>query len=131
MTIPEAVSLVMQAGTYAGGGEIFVLDMGEPVRILDLAEKIITLSGKRPYQDIAIEEIGLRPGEKLYEEKLMAEEGMEKTPNQLIFIGSPLKFDTFEFLENVQKLMEESYENSEDIRNLIMKIVPTYHPDNK
>lgn len=131
MTIPEAVSLVLQAGTYAKGGEIFVLDMGEPMKIDTLARNLIRLSGYKPDEDIMIEYSGLRPGEKLYEEKLMAEEGMEKTPNQLIFIGSPLKFDTFEFLENVQKLMEESYENSEDIRNLIMKIVPTYHPDNK
>lgn len=130
MTIPEAVSLVLQAGTYAKGGEIFVLDMGEPMKIDTLARNLIRLSGFKPDEDIKIEYSGLRPGEKLYEEKLMDEEGMEKTPNQLIFIGSPIEFDKYEFITNVQRLMKECYDNSDDIRTLIEEMVPTYHPAN-
>jgi FlaA1/EpsC-like NDP-sugar epimerase len=128
MTIPEAVSLVLQAGTYAKGGEIFVLDMGSPVKIDTLARNMIRLSGLRPDVDIKIEYTGLRPGEKLYEEKLMSEEGMRTTPNELIHIGSPIPFDTDTFLQQLQKLMEAAYEERADIRELVEAIVPTYHP---
>lgn len=129
MTIPEAVSLVMLAGTYAHGGEIFVLDMGEPVKIVDLARNLIRLSGYKPDEDIKIEYTGLRPGEKLYEEKLMAEEGLEKTDNDLIHIGKPLKFDEEKFLGQLEKLMEAAYANKEEkIRGLVQETVSTYKP---
>lgn len=128
MTIPEAVSLVLQAGTYAKGGEIFVLDMGSPMKIDTLARNLIRLSGLRPDVDIMIEYTGLRPGEKLYEEKLMAEEGMKTTPNQLIHIGCPIPFDTTLFLEQMQVLMKRAYENDEEIRELVKEMVSTYHP---
>ena len=129
MTIPEAVSLVMLAGTYAHGGEIFVLDMGSPVKIADLARNLIRLSGFKPDEDIKIEYTGLRPGEKLYEEKLMAEEGLQKTDNDLIHIGKPLAFDEEEFLKQLEKMMEAAYANREDrIRDLIKETVSTYHP---
>lgn len=126
MTIPEAVSLVLQAGTYAKGGEIFVLDMGSPMKIDTLARNLIKLSGLRPDIDIQIEYTGLRPGEKLYEEKLMAEEGMRSTPNQLIHIGSPIPFDAVEFLAQMEILMKQCYENDEDIRDMVKEIVGTY-----
>ena len=128
MTIPEAVSLVMQAGTYAHGGEIFVLDMGEPVKIDTLARNLIRLSGYRPDEDIKIEYTGLRPGEKLYEEKLMAEEGLKRTENELIHIGMPIPFDVEEFLEQLDELTERAYANAENIRELVEKVVVTYHP---
>ena len=128
MTIPEAVSLVLQAGTYAGGGEIFVLDMGQPVKIADLARNLIQLSGLKPDVDIKIQYTGLRPGEKLYEEKLMAEEGMETTPNKLIHIGRPLEFDTDRFLVQMQQLLDASHEDSDAIAELVARIVPTYQP---
>lgn len=129
MTIPEAVSLVMLAGTYAHGGEIFVLDMGEPVKIVDLARNLIRLSGLKPDEDIMIEYTGLRPGEKLYEEKLMAEEGLEKTDNDLIHIGKPLAFDEEKFLGQLEKLMEAAYANKEGkIKGLVQETVSTYHP---
>lgn len=128
MTIPEAVSLVMQAGTYASGGEIFVLDMGAPVKIDDLARNLIKLSGLKPDVDIPVVYTGLRPGEKLYEEKLMAEEGMKKTPNDLIHIGNPIAFDTDKFLEQLKGLMDAAYENDEAIRDAVAAVVPTYHP---
>jgi FlaA1/EpsC-like NDP-sugar epimerase len=128
MTIPEAVSLVLQAGTYAKGGEIFVLDMGSPVKIDSLARNMIRLSGLRPDVDIKIEYTGLRPGEKLYEEKLMSEEGMRTTPNELIHIGSPIPFDTDVFLQQLQKLMEAAYGEHSDIRELVKEVVTTYHP---
>lgn len=128
MTIPEAVSLVLLAGTFAKGGEIFVLDMGEPVKIDTLARNLIRLSGFKPDIDIKIEYSGLRPGEKLYEEKLMAEEGLKKTKNDLIHIGCPIPFDTDVFLNELQKLMEEAYRNSNDIREKVRNIVTTYHP---
>ena len=128
MTIPEAVSLVLQAGVYAKGGEIFVLDMGSPMKIDTLARNLIQLSGLRPDVDIAIEYTGLRPGEKLYEEKLMAEEGLEKTPNQLIHIGAPVNFDTRVFLEQMQVLMKRCYSNDTNIRELIKEMVSTYQP---
>ncbi|MBO5572823.1 MAG: polysaccharide biosynthesis protein, partial [Clostridium sp.] len=129
MTIPEAVSLVLLAGTYAKGGEIFVLDMGSPVKIDDLARNLIRLSGLRPDVDIKIEYIGLRPGEKLYEEKLMAEEGLEKTPNKLIHIGHPLDFDKNEFLRELKLLMDTAYSNNPNIRVLVQQMVSTYHPE--
>lgn len=128
MTIPEAVSLVMQAGTYAKGGEIFVLDMGAPVKIDDLARNLIKLSGHKPDEDIPILYTGLRPGEKLYEEKLMAEEGLQKTENDLIHIGNPIPFDTEEFLQQLTPLMEAAYANDPNIRKLVEQMVSTYHP---
>ena len=130
MTIPEAVSLVMLAGTYAHGGEIFVLDMGSPVRIVDLARNMIKLSGYKPDVDIKIEYTGLRPGEKLYEEKLMAEEGLQKTDNDLIHIGKPIPFDEDMFLGHLAQLMDAAYSNKESIiRSMIMGIVSTYKPE--
>ena len=128
MTIPEAVSLVMQAGTYAEGGEIFVLDMGEPVKIDTLARNLIRLSGYRPDEDIKIEYTGLRPGEKLYEEKLMAEEGLKRTENELIHIGMPIPFDINEFLVDLDELTDKAYANVGNIRELVEKMVSTYHP---
>ena len=130
MTIPEAVSLVMLAGTYAHGGEIFVLDMGSPVKIDTLARNLIKLSGFKPDVDIKIEYTGLRPGEKLYEEKLMAEEGLQKTENDMIHIGNPIVFDEEQFLSNLTKLMNAAYANKESvIRELVAEAVPTYHPE--
>lgn len=128
MTIPEAVSLVLQASTYAAGGEIFVLDMGEPVKIDSLARNLIKLSGFEPDVDIKISYSGLRPGEKLYEEKLMAEEGLKKTDNDLIHIGQPIPFDTEKFLGQLETLAAESYENSDHIVELVESIVTTFHP---
>ena len=128
MTIPEAVSLVLLAGTYAKGGEIFVLDMGSPVKIDTLARNLIRLSGYKPDVDIKIVYTGLRPGEKLYEEKLMAEEGLMKTENELIHIGKPIPFDTDEFLEQLNELMLTAYTNNKDIRSQVEKMVSTYHP---
>ncbi len=128
MTVPEAVSLVLQAGTYAKGGEIFVLDMGSPMKIDALARNLIKLSGFRPDVDIKIEYTGLRPGEKLFEEKLMAEEGLEKTANDLIYIGHPIDFDSDAFLARIDELMQAAYANSEDIRSLVISLAPTYHP---
>ncbi len=126
MTIPEAVSLVLQAGCYAHGGEIFVLDMGEPVKIDTLARNLIRLSGHTPDVDIKIEYTGLRPGEKLYEEKLMAEEGMKKTKNKLIHIGRPIPFDINVFLGQLESLMEAAYKNKDDIRERMAEVVTTY-----
>lgn len=132
MTIPEAVSLVLLAGTYAKGGEIFVLDMGSPVKIDTLARNMIRLSGYKPDVDIKIVYSGLRPGEKLYEEKLMAEEGLTKTENDLIHIGKPIPFDTDEFLSQLSGLMNAAYSNKRDIRRQVERMVSTYHPaDNK
>ena len=128
MTIPEAVSLVLLAGTYAKGGEIFVLDMGSPVKIDTLARNLIKLSGFKPDVDIKIEYSGLRPGEKLYEEKLMAEEGLKNTPNRLIHIGCPIPFDMDKFITQLDELMVASYKNKDNIRELVEAIVPTYHP---
>lgn len=127
MTIPEAVSLVLEAGAYAKGGEIFVLDMGEPMKIDTLARNLIKLSGHVPDGDIKIEYIGLRPGEKLYEERLMAEEGLEKTANEMIHIGKPIPFDQDRFFVELRDLMEIAYKNRTDIREAIMRMVPTYH----
>ena len=126
MTIPEAVSLVLQAGASAVGGEIFVLDMGEPVRILDLAENLIRLSGYEPYTDIKIEFTGLRPGEKLYEEMLMSEEGLKRTQNQLIYIGRPIQIDNDVFEKTLNEMNKLMYDDNADIRELVKRIVPTY-----
>ena len=127
MTIPEAVSLVLQAGAQAKGGEIFVLDMGKPVKILDLALNLIRLSGYKPYEDIDIQFTGLRPGEKLYEELLMSEEGLQSTENELIHIGKPIEFDEEQFRHQLEELDEWSRQDRPDIREKVMEIVPTYH----
>ena len=128
MTIPEAVSLVLQAGYYAKGGEIFVLDMGAPVKIDDLARNLIRLSGYEPDVDIKIEYTGLRPGEKLYEELLMGEEGLSKTDNELIYIGKPIEVDEISFYTKLEKLKYACYDNYENIRELVLDIVDTYYP---
>ena len=126
MTIPEAVSLVLQAGAYARGGEIFVLDMGEPVKIDDMARNLIRLSGYEPDVDIPIVYTGLRPGEKMYEECLRKEEGLQKTANDLIFIGKPIEFDEEKFFEDLTELKILTYEDDSDIKSAVKKIVPSY-----
>lgn len=128
MTIPEAVSLVLQAGAYAKGGEIFILDMGKPVKIADMARNLIKLSGYEPDIDIKIEYTGLRPGEKLYEELLMKEEGLQDTPNKLIHIGKPIELDEDSLFDRLDHLKDEAYKETNDIRTLIKEIVPTYQP---
>ena len=130
MTIPEAVSLVLQASYYAKGGEIFVLDMGEPVRIDDMARNLIRLSGYIPDVDIKVEYTGLRPGEKLYEELLMLEEGMQDTENKLIHVGQPIEMDDRVFEETLKNLERVSKEETEDIKEIVAEAVPTYHPRN-
>ena len=129
MTIPEAVSLVLQAGAYAKGGEIFVLDMGEPVKILDLAKNLILLSGHKPDEDIHIVFTGLRPGEKLYEEMLMDEEGLQDTANKLIHIGKPIELDESKFMQQLEAVKEYVVTEPDDIREHVKEIVPTYHPE--
>ena len=129
MTIPEAVSLVLQAGAYAKGGEIFILDMGEPVKIDDLAKNLIRLSGYTLGIDMEIKYTGLRPGEKLYEELLMKEEGLQETDNKLIHIGKPIEFDKENFFDNLEKLKEEAYSETGNIRESLKKVVDTYHPN--
>lgn len=126
MTIPEAVSLVLQAGAYAKGGEIFVLDMGEPVKILILAENLIRLSGYIPYEDIDIVFTGLRQGEKLYEELLMEEEGMQSTDNKLIYIGKPIKINEEVFKEQLGRLKYAMNNDDLEIRKIVGEIVETY-----
>ena len=127
MTIPEAVSLVLQAAAYAKGGEIFVFDMGDPVKIDTLARNLIKLNGLRPDIDVKIEYTGLRAGEKLYEEKMMAEEGLKTTPNKLIHIGNPVPFDIDHFIEALYQLMQKAYDNDPGIRAEVEKLVSTYH----
>ena len=127
MTIPEAAQLVLQAGALAESGSIYVLDMGEPVKIMDLAKQLIRFYGYEPGVNMDIKIVGLRPGEKLYEEKLMAEEGMEKTPNDLIHIGKPIEMDVQEFFKQLEVLAAYGYANSEKIRDIVAAIVPTYH----
>lgn len=131
MTIPEAVSLVLQAGAYAKGGEIFVLDMGEPVKIVDLARNLILLSGHKPDEDIQIVFTGLRPGEKLYEEMLMKEEGMQETANKLIHIGKPIQMDEEKFLKQLEEIKEHVVEEPDDIREWVQRMVPTYSIQNR
>jgi FlaA1/EpsC-like NDP-sugar epimerase len=127
MTIPEATSLILQAASFAHGGEIFVLDMGEPVKILTLAENVIKLSGKKPYEEIKIEFTGLRPGEKLYEELLMGEEGLTKTENNKIFIGKQVEIDTEVFMANLNDLREIAYSNDNDkCVAYLEELVPTF-----
>lgn len=129
MTIPEAVSLVLEAGIYAKGGEIFVLDMGSPIKIDALARNLIKLSGLKPDVDIKIEYTGLRPGEKLYEEKFMSEEATKTTPNKLIHISEPITFNTDEFLHQLERLMDIAYTEKPDaVLKLVSEAVPTYHP---
>ena len=128
MTIPEAVSLVLQAGAYAKGGEIFILDMGDPVKIDDLAKNLIRLSGYTLGVNMEIKYTGLRPGEKLYEELLMKEEGLQDTKNKLIHIGKPIEFDREHFFDNLEMLKEAAYSETDDIRSLLKRVAPTYHP---
>jgi len=127
MTIPEAVSLVLQAGAFGKGGEIFVLNMGKPMKIVELAENLIRLSGYEPYKDIDIKFIGLRPGEKLYEELLMAEEGLKNTSNKRIFIGKPINIDENQ-LEMGLSILQNALDNDTDIREAVKQVVPTYEP---
>ena len=131
MTIPEAVSLVLQAGAYAKGGQIFVLDMGEPVKIYDLAYNLIKLSGFEPGVDIEIQCTGLRPGEKLFEERLMAEEGLQKTPNGLISIAQPIPFDEASFWVSLEKLNKAAHEETEQMKEWVKELVPTYTIDRR
>ena len=126
MTIPEAVSLVLQASLYAKGGEIFVLDMGKPVNIYDLAENLIKMKGFTPNKDIDIEIIGLRPGEKLYEEVLMDEEGMDRTANNMIYVGHPMEIDDDKFMEQLDRLIEEAKLNGNRIKELTEEVCGTY-----
>ena len=130
MTIPEAVSLVLTAGLMAKGGEIFILDMGEPVKIYDLACNLIKMKGYEPEKDIKIEVVGLRPGEKLYEELLMAEEGLQETDNKKIHIGKPIELNEKEFLNKLDRLIDKAEDNMADIRKDILDICPTYNPKN-
>ena len=129
MTIPEAVALVLQAGLYAKGGEIFVLDMGDPVKIDDMARNLIRLSGYEPDVDIKIKYTGLRPGEKLYEEMLMSEEGLKETPNKLIHIGQPIEMDDELFAKQLSELEKACKAERSDIKQIVADIVKTYHPE--
>lgn len=131
MTIPEAVSLVLQAGAFAKGGEIFVLDMGKPVKIYDLAENLIKLSGYTPNVDMHIQITGLRPGEKLYEELLMDEEGLAKTDNDLIYIGKPISLNEETFFNDLDKLYEAAYSETDEMKRIVSLLVPTYKYENK
>ena len=131
MTIPEAVSLVLQAGAYAHGGEIFVLNMGDPVRIYDLAVNMIKLSGLEPFKDIDIKITGLRPGEKLYEEMLMSEEGLSKTQNEMIFIGQPLDIDEHSLFDKLAEMKQLAYQETEVMKEVVHELVPTYKIDKR
>ena len=131
MTIPEAVSLVLQASCYAKGGEIFVLDMGKPVKIYELAKKLIRFKGLEPGIDIEIKITGLRPGEKLYEEILMDEEGLKETPNKLIHIGKPIRMNYDKFISDLDSLIKSSYKNKSDIKDRVAEIVTTYKVDKR
>ena len=131
MTIPEAVLFVLQAGAYAKGGQIFVLDMGEPVKIYDLAYNLIKLSGLEPNKDIEIKVTGLRPGEKLYEERLMDEEGLQTTDNGLISIARPIEMDEEGLFNTLEELREAAGNESSDIKHLVSKLVPTYKVDER
>ena len=131
MTIPEAVSLVLQASYYAKGGEIFILDMGEPVKIDDMARNLIRLSGYVPDVDIPVVYTGLRPGEKLYEELLMEEEGLQETENELIHIGKPIEMDDEWFKKKLRQLDEASFRESGEMKEIVAEIVPTYRPEGK
>ncbi len=131
MTIPEAVSLVLQAGAYAKGGEIFVLNMGEPVKIYDLAVNMIKLSGLEPFKDIDIKITGLRPGEKLYEEMLMSEEGLSKTENEMIFIGKPLEIDEHTLFDRIEEMKGLAYQETETMKEVVHELVPTYRIDKR
>lgn len=131
MTIPEAVSLVLQAGAYAKGGEIFVLNMGEPVRIFDLAVNMIKLSGLEPFKDIDIKITGLRPGEKLYEEMLMSEEGLDKTANDMIYIGKPIELDEHTLFDTITEMKDLAYQETETMKEVVHELVPTYKIDKR
>ena len=131
MTIPEAVSLVLQAGAYAHGGEIFVLNMGEPVKIYDLALNMIKLSGLEPFKDIDIKITGLRPGEKLYEEMLMSEEGLSKTQNEMIFIGQPLDIDEHSLFDTIAEMKDLAYQETDVMTQVVHQLVPTYKIDTR
>lgn len=126
MTIPEAVSLVLQASLFAKGGEIFVLDMGKPVKIYELAENLIRMKGYKPNQDILIQITGLRPGEKLYEELLMDEEGLTKTANEKIFVGHPIKMDEKLFFKELEELIALSQTNGDEIQKALAGVCLTY-----
>ena len=128
MTIPEAVSLVLQAGYYAKGGEIFVLDMGEPVKIDTMARNLIRLSGFEPDVDIKVQYTGLRPGEKLFEELLMKEEGLQSTANKLIHVGKPIEMDDVLFKQQLERLDAAYRVEDPNMKKLVAEIVPTYHP---
>jgi FlaA1/EpsC-like NDP-sugar epimerase len=130
MTIPEAVSLVLQSACYAEGGEIFVLDMGEPVLIDDMARNLIRLAGYELGVDMEIVYTGLRPGEKLYEERLMMEEGLKKTENGMISVARPMNLDDEKLLQDIDCLAAAAEDDAHDIRPLLREIVPTYQPDN-
>ena len=131
MTIPEAVSLVLQAGAYAKGGQIFVLDMGEPVKIYDLAYNLIKLSGYEPNVDIDIVCTGLRPGEKLFEERLMEEEGLQKTANGLINIAQPIPLDEESLWQDIDSLFVEAHSETDQMKQWVKKLVPTYTIDTR
>ncbi len=131
MTIPEAVQLVIQAGAMADGGEIFILDMGQPVKIIELAENIIKLSGLKPYEDIDIQIIGLRPGEKLFEELMLEEEGIRKTVHEKIYIGKPLEIDNEKLSQHIEKLANMMNEDDKKIRTYLQEIIPNYKLQDK
>ena len=129
MTIPEAAQLVLQAGALAEGGSIYVLDMGEPVKIMDLAKQLIRFYGYEPGVNMEIKIVGLRPGEKLYEEMLMSEEGLKETPNKLIHVGEPIEMDDELFEKQLEMLEKACTSEAKDIKQIVASVVKTYHPD--